>query len=128
VAALLAFVQPGLGHAYLRAPLRALLWFGLWVGTVVLVTPDPTGSGVFEALLDAMGAFGSLPLEAALALVSVTVFSTLDAYLLAVRADRRRERAGPTCPSCGRAVDEDLAFCQWCTEPIEGGETESVTP
>ena len=37
VAALLSFLQPGLGHLYLREWLRAVLWAGLWVGSLVVV-------------------------------------------------------------------------------------------
>jgi len=25
-----------------------------------------------------------------------------------------------TCPDCGREVDADLDFCQWCATPLEG--------
>jgi hypothetical protein len=120
LAALLAFVQPGLGHVYLRAWVRAVLWFGLWIATVLVVTPLPDAAGVVETLVAAMGAFGALSIQASLALVSVTVFSTLDAYWLADRTNRRhRTPETPRCPHCGNEVDADLEFCHWCTEPLE---------
>jgi hypothetical protein len=120
LAALLAFVQPGLGHVYLRAWVRALLWFGLWVVTVLFIAPIPeAGGGVVETLLRAMSAFGALSLEASLAIVSVTVFSTLDAYWLAARTNEYRDPESPRCPNCGHEVDADLEFCHWCTEPLE---------
>jgi len=114
VAAVLAVVQPGFGHVYLREWFRALLWFGLWVWTVVLVVPvSPTDS--IGAVTEA---FAALSLPAAAALASVVVFGTLDAYRLALRADTPDD--GPSCPCCGREVDPSLGFCHWCTERLDG--------
>jgi len=58
LAAALAFVYPGLGHAYLRSWLRAFIWFLLGVMTAALVTPEPVvtayESGGFSAMMTAM--------------------------------------------------------------------------
>lgn len=121
VAVLLAFVYPGLGHVYLREWGRALLWFVLAVGSIVLLAPAPDTGEVtsIDALLRASQ---QVPLAALLALASVTAFSMVDAYLLAVREPSEHEESGASCPHCGREVDEDIDFCHWCTEPVEATE------
>lgn len=119
VAVLLAFVYPGLGHVYLREWGRALLWFVLAVGSVVLLAPAPD-TGEATGLGALVRASQQVPVTALLALASVTVFSMFDAYLLAVR--RPREQDGASCPHCGREIDGDIDFCHWCTEPIEAPE------
>lgn len=123
LAVLLAFVYPGLGHVYLREWGRALLWFGLAIGAFLLLVPSaaadaPTG---LDALLSGEG----LPIAAIVALATITGFSMLDAYRLAVG---QRVVEGVQCPSCGRELDETLDFCHWCTEPLEGPATEERDP
>jgi type III secretory pathway component EscS len=119
VAGLLSFLQPGLGHLYLRSWIRTALWFGLWVTTVVFVVPTTAGAGIVDTLVRTMTAVADQSLEVTLALASVTVFSTLDAYWLASRQNHDRSSDEPRCPHCGNEVDADLEFCHWCTQPIE---------
>jgi len=124
LAAMLAFLQPGLGHLYLRAWIRAVLWFVLWFGTLTVAVPSAAPGGLLAVAERTLGALSSLPPGAALALGSVTLFSTLDAYWLATRVNdraRRVEEGTADCPHCGREVDADLDFCHWCTEPIDVG-------
>ena len=121
LAALLAFLYPGLGHVYLREWLRALVWFFLVVTSSTLLIPDgavPQGLSV-EALVTAAE---QIPPEAALALVSITFFSMVDAYWVAKRRNAQSAvMEGTTCPHCGKDVDPDLDFCHWCTERLEPG-------
>jgi hypothetical protein len=123
LAALLAFAQPGLGHAYLRSWLRAVLWFGLWAATVTLVVELPAlplsdPISFISALFTSMN---DLPLRSTLALASVTSFSMLDAYWLAARNAASGDQFAdePTCPSCGREIDPSLDFCHWCTAELD---------
>jgi hypothetical protein len=121
---MLAFLQPGLGHLYLRAWIRAALWFALWFGTLTVAVPSAGAGGVLAVAERTLGTLSSLPPEAALALGSVTLFSTLDAYWLASRVNdrvRKVEDGTANCPHCGQEVDADLDFCHWCTEPIDLG-------
>ncbi|MWG35617.1 DUF6677 family protein [Halomarina oriensis] len=130
LAAMLAFVYPGLGHVYLREWLRALLWFLLSVSTYFLVFGD-TGLDAesLEAAIDAvLMAQEGLPLWTVALLYSVTLFSTVDAYWLATRgadaptartaargADgEASEGATERCPNCRRRVEDDYDFCPWC--------------
>jgi hypothetical protein len=119
VAALLALLAPGLGHAYLRAWVRAVSWFLLAVAAVVIVLPESTfgavESGGIEAAIEASA---SLPSTVYLASLTVRVANALDAWLFALR-DPTAEESGSEgvadCPQCGGDLDEDLDFCPWCT-------------
>lgn len=117
VAALLALLYPGMGHVYLRRWGRALLWFTLWFLAVTLTVPGSLFEGV-ETADGVLRAVQSLPPSTYLALLGVTVGSVGDAYVLA--------RKGPgdddhQCPACGKELDEDLDFCHWCTQRLDGG-------
>ena len=131
LAAILAFLQPGLGHAYLRSWIRAVLWFGLWFATVMVVVPAPAAPATEPVafLTDLLGRLQGLEFEATLALASVTAFSMLDAYWLATRDEARQDQFAdePTCPECGREVDPGLGFCHWCTAEFDAPE-ESTGP
>ena len=142
LAAVLAVVYPGLGHVYLRKWFRALAWFLLTFATVSVFLPQSAipESGGFS--LDAvLAASESLPLEASLALLVLTILNIADAYYLArqrsagadtaggdatgpigsaigVGGDENDESSG-RCPHCGRETDTELDFCQWCSEPLE---------
>jgi hypothetical protein len=108
VAGLLGVLYPGLGHAYLRRWPRALGWFCLAVGAVVLLLnpAEPGFDGALQAFRDA-------PATTKFALSATTAASGADAFHLA-----RERDTGPTCPSCGKDVDHGVDFCIWCTEPL----------
>jgi hypothetical protein len=116
VAALLALLYPGMGHVYLRRWGRALLWFTLWFLAVTLTVPSAAFEGV-ETAAGFMSAIQSLPLSTYAALLGVTVGSVGDAYVLARQG---LTTDGHHCPSCGKELDEDLDFCHWCTQRLDG--------
>jgi hypothetical protein len=64
----------------------------------------------------------SLPPTVSIPFAAILLLSTVDAYRLATVTDRRQTSTeeGPTCPHCGKPIDETLDFCQWCTEPLDG--------
>jgi hypothetical protein len=147
LAAVLALLMSGLGHAYLRRWARAFGWYAAITGTLVFVVPD--------AAVDQVVAGEPPPIaEIAPALVVVAA-SVVDAYVVAVRNNRAYEQQSPSaetapdasspdrnettrgdaesgsaepvdsatdtvsCPHCGRDTDATLVFCQWCAEPLE---------
>lgn len=125
LAAFLAIAAPGLGHVYLRAWFRALLWFWLIVISFVLFVPPELIDGV-ASFSDAMALSSELPTEAEIALFVVISFSALDAYWQANRSKRRTR--GQRCPHCGHEIDDiDLEFCHWCTEPLPDRRDEEPT-
>ncbi|PSP61289.1 zinc ribbon domain-containing protein [Halobacteriales archaeon QH_8_67_36] len=123
LAALLAFVYPGLGHVYLREWLRAVLWFGLVFSTTALLL----GGSVMAPLDDGITVDGlvtvsqNVPLEASLALFAITVLSMADAFWMATRGNTEAEVVeGMQCPNCGKELEGDLDFCHWCTTRLDG--------
>lgn len=130
LAAVLAYICPGLGHVYLREWLRALLWFALMYTTTLLVIPESAvpESGTtfsFDAIVETtMQIANTLPLWASLALFGLLILNTVDAYRLAKRRNQRSEATTDTeehrCPHCDRETDPAFDFCQWCTEPLDG--------
>lgn len=167
LAAVLALVISGLGHAYLRRWARALGWYVLITATVVVLVPD--------AAVDRVFAGDRPPLVDLAPVLLVVAASVIDAYVLALRNNRAYEREmadrntpegaaavetasqqgtvtgersaapnelssatttetrpdtestfdteAPTdhaaCPECGRDVDPELDFCQWCAASLE---------
>jgi len=101
----------GVGHAYLRAWRRALVWFlsALFLGVSLLlvgIEGDPPAS-LFDLPTPVLGALAFLFL-----------LSVIDAYLVAGNTDRTREDDRGNCPHCGRETDPELEFCSWCAEPL----------
>ena len=84
LAVLLALVISGLGHAYLRRWGRALGWYVAITATVVFLVPDGAVDGLFAGTTPPLA-------DIAPALV-VVVASVIDAYVLAVRNNRKYDR------------------------------------
>lgn len=128
LAALLTFLQPGLGHLYLREWLRTVAWGGLWFGTLAAVVRTAgIDLGPVELIVSVAGLFATIEAltpEAVLGLFAVTTFATLDAYWIAARNNRRLDSGVGRCPRCDAELDPALGFCHWCTtrfddEPVE---------
>jgi len=120
-------LYPGLGHAYLRRWLRALLWFGLILSSLAFVAPEAALDGSVSVLEGIRLLFEQLTTVELFALVSILGFSMLDAYVLAEHVERRSADGVPTCPHCGQELDEDLDFCHWCTSRLnESAEEETI--
>lgn len=127
-------LYPGLGHVYLREWSRALLWFVLTLGTSAFALP--TGTARDASITDPASVWAASQAAAAeastLGIVTVTIvwaFSVADAYVIARGAARAKARGAsaddgtdeaPSCPACGRPLDEDLDFCHWCTTRLDG--------
>jgi hypothetical protein len=120
----------GTGHVYLREWRRAVGWFALEIGVILVLvatvveTPPTT--------------VGDLPPVVQAALAVILVGSVIDALMVAMRRSQGDEQSGTTaanaegvvpipgeeegeevtCPHCGKNVDPDLDFCHWCTEPL----------
>jgi hypothetical protein len=135
LAALLALVVSGLGHAYLRRWARALGWYAAVTATVVLFVPESAIDGVFAG--------DPPPIRAVAPAAAVVAASVIDAYVVAHRVNREREgrpsavavdgadeatgdaSGEPSaeadavrCPACGKETDATVDFCQWCAEPL----------
>ncbi|WP_144905780.1 zinc ribbon domain-containing protein [Halobellus captivus] len=115
LAAVLAAVVTGLGHVYLRRWKRALGWLTVLFGVSFLLV-DPS-------VLDEL-ASGTVDPVASAPILLVGALSVIDAYVIArvqnsivrIRASHGREQVH--CPNCGKELDPDLTFCQWCTAEL----------
>ncbi|MDB2226017.1 zinc ribbon domain-containing protein [Halorubrum ezzemoulense] len=142
LAALLALVVSGLGHAYLRRWARAFGWYVAVTAAVFVFVPEAAISGVLAG--------EPPPVRDVAPAAAVVGASVIDAYVVALRNNREHERerdaarsadaAEPTaggtvdgpaapstettsdetvrCPECGKETDPTVDFCQWCAEPL----------
>ncbi|WP_254767283.1 zinc ribbon domain-containing protein [Salinilacihabitans rarus] len=124
----LSVLVPGAGHALLRDWVRALLFAGLYVSAVAVFLPT---EGIAAA--DSMAAAMDVVSEETtsidrFALSFLVLFAAIDASFRALELTpgTRRSTDGPTCPNCGREVDEELDFCHWCTTRLEPVEEETI--
>lgn len=126
LAAALGVVLTGAGHLYLRRWLRAIGWLFLATLTAELFVPDGTLVALESYVLTGTGTPPSV--EALAPVLMVSFLSVVDAYFMAVLANRQAAIEAQTrCPACHREVDEDLTFCQWCSEPLIEVPTEDDT-
>ncbi|GAB7010333.1 DUF7575 domain-containing protein [Halorubrum trueperi] len=84
LAAALALVVSGLGHAYLRRWARAFGWYVVITATLVFLVPDAAVEGLFAGDPPPLG-------EIAPAVLVVSA-SVVDAYVVAIRNNREHER------------------------------------
>lgn len=107
LAAALALVVSGLGHAYLRRWARAFGWYVVITATLVFVVPDAAVDGILS---------GDRPplVEVAPALVAVAA-SVVDAYVLAVRNNRAHEGRSAATGSADAASNPSDADGSWRT-------------
>lgn len=126
LAVILSILQPGIGHLYLGAWLRAALWAGLWLVPFGMgartISLDPLSLDLVTAVIGVLGTFGTFPLEFSIPMVAVTLLATYDSYRIAER--NVVESATPVCPQCGREVDPTIDFCHWCTSILEDSHSE----
>lgn len=98
LAAVLALVVSGLGHAYLRRWARAFGWYVVITATVVLLVPDPAVDQIFAGELP--------PIDEVAPVLLVVAASIIDAYVIAIRNNREYERqaAAVKAPDDGAGV------------------------
>lgn len=122
LAALLAFIYPGLGHVYLREWVRALLWFGLVISTTTLLISDSVVAPLDDGFsIEAVLSVGqSVPLEVSLILFVITAVSMADAFYMATQENDQADVVeGDNCPHCGKELEDTLDFCHWCTTELD---------
>ena len=128
VAAGLSLLFPGAGHAILRDWLRALLFAGLYFVTswYFFPTDEMAAAGSVSEMMDIAAEVDML---SQLTVLFVSLVAAFDAIVRAYELSPDVERAdsGPTCPECGKELDEDLEFCHWCTTRLEPETDEEPT-
>ena len=132
-AAGLSILLPGAGHALLRDWGRAAIFAGLFITASIIFLPHEQLWAVAES-----GAYADIPgvLEAEMSVLEqftlsfLALFAAIDAGFQALGLTRGSDTDGdlPSCPECGKALDEDLEFCHWCTTRLEPDEEEVAHP
>ncbi|WP_049920071.1 zinc ribbon domain-containing protein [Halobiforma nitratireducens] len=123
----LSILFPGAGHAVLRDWARALVFAGLYLSAIVIFLPTDqllAAESITEGMeaatqeTDTIGQF---------ALSFIVLFAAIDATFRALGfpPDTTDATEGPTCPQCGKELDEDLEFCHWCTTRLEHPDDET---
>ncbi|RQH03237.1 zinc ribbon domain-containing protein [Natrarchaeobius oligotrophus] len=133
-AAGLSVLLPGAGHALIKDWLRMLVFSGLYFTAVVLFLPPPNEIAAVGSLTESMEFVASeIDTMGQFVLSFIVLFAAIDATFRALGfppGSNGDSADGPSCPHCGKELDEDLSFCHWCTtrlepeEPEEPGESE----
>ncbi|MDZ7730060.1 MAG: zinc ribbon domain-containing protein [Natrialbaceae archaeon] len=114
----LSLVLPGAGHVVIRDWVRAILFAALYFVSFFLLVPidQIVAAEGFTAMLDI--AAEETDMMAQFTLSFITVFAAVDAGFRAfTRSTPVTGDSGPTCPECGRELDEDLEFCRLVYDP-----------
>ena len=124
LAALLGAAATGVGHLYLRRWLRGAGW--------VAVAAFVSDLSVPGTAIGAAATPGQIPWLDLLPVLMVSLASAFDAYQIAVvnnyltSMSSQGEPISHSCPSCGRPVDEELEFCQWCATRTPKTQTTAI--
>lgn len=119
-AAGLSVLLPGAGHALIRDWARAIIFTGLYFATIAfLVTTDQLATA--SSISEAMRISSEISTRNWFILSFIVLFATIDATFRAMRYPLGSNQTGdgPSCPECGKELDEELSFCHWCTTRIE---------
>ncbi|MDF9745682.1 zinc ribbon domain-containing protein [Natrinema salsiterrestre] len=127
LAAGLSVIMPGAGHVLVRDWLRAALFAGLFLSASALFLPieQLAAAGPITSV-DEITAYADVMSEETDSMTQfllsfIALFAAIDATFRALGypPSGADTTDGPTCPECGKEIDEDLAFCHWCTTRLE---------
>ncbi|MCW8173054.1 MULTISPECIES: zinc ribbon domain-containing protein [Natrialba] len=131
-AAGLSVLMPGAGHALIRDWLRTLVFAGLYLSAIVIFLPSIEQITAIESVGEGMELVGDeIDTMGQFVLSFIVLFAAIDATFRAMGfppGSSNESVDGPSCPECGKELDEDLTFCHWCTtrlEPVEPEEEDS---
>jgi hypothetical protein len=122
LAAILGAVATGLGHLYLRRWQRALGWLLASLTTMFFFVPTSAVMAV-KSMMWGSGSVSVPTIDLLIALfplLAVAAASVLDAYVIARTNNRQlmeQQMGIERCSECGRPIDPDVSFCQWCATP-----------
>lgn len=118
LAALLGVLGTGFGHLYLRRWWRAIGWFFASFLTSWLFVSEQTIQAITAIVMNPGSAsWSTVPMMDLLPVYAILAASAVDAYVIARMNNRLviEQRQGiQRCGTCGRQLDPDVSFCQWC--------------
>ena len=127
VAGGVSVLLPGAGHALIRDWFRALVFMGLYLSAVALFLPSPEQVTAAESLTESVEVISRETETMGQFIISfIVLFAAIDATFRSLGFPPNGASAadGPTCPECGKEIDEELDFCHWCTARLEPREDE----
>ncbi|WP_222920025.1 zinc ribbon domain-containing protein [Natrinema sp. SYSU A 869] len=135
LAAGLSVIMPGAGHVLVRDWLRAALFAGLFLSVSAFFLPiDQLAAAGPITNVNEINAYADIMAEETDAMAQfflsfIALFAAIDATFRALGYPPRGadDTEGPTCPECGKGIDDDLEFCHWCTTRLEPVEPEAET-
>ncbi|RQG88926.1 zinc ribbon domain-containing protein [Natrarchaeobius halalkaliphilus] len=130
-AAGLSVLLPGAGHALIRDWLRTLVFAGLYLTAAVLFLPSPEQIAAAGSITDSMELVTQeIDTMGQFILSFIVLFAAIDATFRSLGfppGSNSKAADGPTCPHCGKELDQDLSFCHWCTTRLEPQDPEEPT-
>ena len=134
-AAGLSVIMPGAGHVLVRDWLRAAAFAGLFLSASVLFLPIEQIANAgpitnYEQVLEQATIMTEETDAMAQFLLSfIALFAAVDATIRALgySPGGGDDASEPTCPECGKEVDDDLEFCHWCTTRLDPAEPDAET-
>ncbi|NGM69707.1 zinc ribbon domain-containing protein [Natronolimnobius sp. AArcel1] len=118
----LSVILPGAGHAVLRDWIRALIFVGLYLSAIALFFPVEMIANADSVTEGAELATQETETMGQFVLSFIVLFAAIDATFRSLGFPPNSSSAdvdGPTCPECGKELDDDLEFCHWCTTRLE---------
>ncbi|SEH12527.1 hypothetical protein SAMN04487967_0849 [Natronorubrum sediminis] len=126
-AAGLSLFFPGAGHALLRDWFRALVFAGLYFSAVWFFFPveQMASASSFSGMMDVVNT--ETDTMSQFFIMFIALFAAIDATFRALGfpPESNDQTDGPSCPECGKGLDEDLGFCHWCTTRLEPVDSEA---
>jgi hypothetical protein len=134
-AAGLSVLLPGAGHVFIRDWIRGLAFGGVFLAAVVVFLPPTEQIVAADSMTGMMSVIAEeTDMISQFVISFIVLFAAIDATFRSMGLppgsnDGHGEDSGPSCPHCGKPLDEDLTFCHWCTtrlEPVEPEEDDSA--
>ncbi|WP_306056632.1 DUF7575 domain-containing protein [Natronococcus wangiae] len=127
-AAGLSVLLPGAGHVLIRDWVRALAFGGVFVAALAIFLPPADQLAAISSVSDGMTLVtDETDTISQFVLSFIVLFATIDATFRAIGFSPNSsgdDGDGPSCPECGKPLDEELTFCHWCTSRLEPREDE----
>ncbi|WP_247729422.1 zinc ribbon domain-containing protein [Halovivax limisalsi] len=133
-AAALSLVFPGSGHALLRDWVQAFLFGTLFVLSIALLLPvDELAALASDSQISSVAQYRAFSTEVSATIEANTglleqftlsflaLFAAIHAGMrgLQLTGEPESGEATPSCPHCGKPLDDDLTFCHWCTTRLD---------
>ncbi|ELY60358.1 zinc ribbon domain-containing protein [Natronococcus sp. A-GB1] len=131
-AAGLSVLLPGAGHVFIRDWIRGLAFGGIFVASLAILFPTDQIAAA-DSLSGAVSVITTETDTISQFVISfIILFAAIDATFRSMGfppgSNNGADHDGPSCPHCGKPLDEDLTFCHWCTTRLEPANPDEDEP